>query len=191
MSSRAVFLDRDGTINFDPGYISDPNKVILLPFVGESLFKLKEIYKFKLIVVSNQSGISRGLMSHDDVKKVNNRINELLAAYKTGIDAFYYCPFHPEFSSEVELECRKPSPKMIFDASGDHDIDLKKSYLIGDKAADVGCGFNAGVKTVLIKSETYNEEISILLNEGKSPNFVAENFKDASQYIISDFSGGK
>ncbi|MFA3782075.1 D-glycero-alpha-D-manno-heptose-1,7-bisphosphate 7-phosphatase [Melioribacteraceae bacterium 4301-Me] len=190
MSSHAVFLDRDGTINFDTGYISNPRQVVLMPYVGECLFKLREIYKFKLIVISNQSGIARGLLTHKDVKRVNNKINQLLKKFNTSIDAFYYCPFHPDYSSQSESLCRKPSPKMIFDASAEHNIDLSKSYLVGDKATDIEAGLNAKLKTILIKTDFYEEEISILLNQGKTPNFVADNFYNATDYIISDFSGG-
>ena len=113
MPQYAVFLDRDGTINEDPGYLGDPAKVKLFPGTGEALSLLKSKLNFKLIVVSNQSGIARGLISEKEVDAVNSRINELLKAENTAIDAFYYCPHHPDFSSREAAECRKPSPAMI------------------------------------------------------------------------------
>lgn len=188
MSNCAVFLDRDGTINEDPGYLGDPNSVKLLPGVAEGISELKTKLDFKIIVISNQSGIARGLITHEQVIEVNEKINTLLSEQNTEIDVFYFCPFHPEFSSEEDAECRKPSPKMIKHAAAENDIDLSRSYMIGDKALDVLCGINAGIKTILINSETVSEEINSLKKELKSPNFVADNFLDAVNFIKQDFN---
>ena len=99
MTNHAVFLDRDGTLNEDPGYIGDPAKVKLYPDVGEALAHLKNVMRFKLIVVSNQSGIGRGLITKNDVESVNNQVNKLLSNFNVSIDGFYYCPYHPDFNS--------------------------------------------------------------------------------------------
>jgi D,D-heptose 1,7-bisphosphate phosphatase len=163
--------------------------VKLFDTVGSSLFKLKSIYNFKLIVISNQSGVARGLISIDDVEAVNNRINDKLGEYGVSIDKFYYCPFHPEFNSEDESKCRKPSPLMIFNAAEECEIDLSKSYLIGDSKSDIECGKNAGVKTILVLTGYGREHLSLLQKESNLPNFVAENFSDACDLIIKDFSG--
>lgn len=185
MPNYALFLDRDGTINYDSGYVKDPNDVIILPGVAEGIKFLKSKFHFKVIVISNQAGIAYGVMTHDDVIKVNEKINALLDDNNSLIDAFYYCPFHPDYNSEKDSECRKPSPQMIVKASKDFDIELRNSYMIGDKSSDVMCGINAGVKTILI---TNNEiEINVLHNLGKKPNFVAANFKSACDFIANDF----
>lgn len=189
MAYRALFLDRDGTINYDPGYLGDPEAVKLYPGVAEGIKKIKELPDFKIIVISNQSGISRNLISHDDVKAVNRRINELLRISGAGIDAFYYCPFHPDFSGKDEVNCRKPSPQMLLDAAADHDVDLSASFMVGDKGIDVECGINAGVKTILLKHTMSETEINSLLSRGKTPNFVAENFLEACDFIIKELSG--
>ena len=186
---KALFLDRDGTLNQDPGYLGNPDQVILFPTVGESLSILKNEYDFTLIVVSNQSGVARGLISKEDVDKVNRRINELLENYNVKIDAFYYCTAHPDFNSKEECECRKPSPKMIFDAVKDFEIDLGSSYLIGDAKTDIQTAKNAGCKSILIKTVYGKESFNALLSENNLPNFVAENFKEACDYIINDISG--
>lgn len=188
MSSHAVFLDRDGTINEDPGYLGDPDLVKLLPGVSQGISELKSDFGFKIIVVSNQSGIARGLITHEQVNLVNNEINKLLLESNVSVDDFFYCPFHPEFSTDEESMCRKPSPDMIFEASRKHDIDLSKSYMVGDKALDVLCGKNAGVKQILITNENNSEEINSLKKAGKSPNFVANNFLDAVNFIKQDFN---
>lgn len=190
-SNKAIFLDRDGTLNEDPGYLGDPAQVILFPTVGEALNILKNQLNFLLIVVSNQSGVARGLITEEDVKKVNSRINEILSEYDVKIDDFYYCIAHPDFNSVEECNCRKPSPKMIVDASEKFNIDLKKSYLIGDNISDIEAAINAGCKSILVKTGYGKETICMLQKQNKFPSFVAENLMDAVNFIIKDISGEK
>lgn len=185
MSSRAIFFDRDGTINEDPGYISDPEKVILFPETGNSLHALKK-YGFLLIVVSNQSGIARGMMTNKDVEAVNEKINTLLSEYKVKIDAFYFCPAHPDFSTAEECECRKPSPQMVYEAAEEFNIDLSSSYFIGDTVADIECGKKAGLKTILVRTGKGEESFSILQKENNFPTFIAENLTNACNFILGD-----
>lgn len=187
---KAMFLDRDGTINHDPGYIKDPSLVVILPGVAAGIKKLKDEFGFKIIVISNQAGISKGLMTSEDVDSVNLRVNELLKMNGTSIDAFYYCPFHPDNDPPEKSDCRKPSPFMIVQAAADFNIELDQSYMIGDKSSDVEAGLNAGVKTILLRSEFTAKEISTLHNLGKKPNFTAANFTEACDFVIKDFSGG-
>ncbi|NOX66976.1 MAG: HAD family hydrolase [Chlorobi bacterium] len=186
MQSAAVFFDRDNTLNIDPGYLGNPEEVKLFEGVGEGIYKLKNECGFKIIVVSNQSGISRGLITHNQVKSVNNRINELLKEYNTSVDAFYYCPYHPEFNSPEKSQCRKPSPQMILQAAEDLDIDLSRSYLVGDSSSDIESGINAGLKTILINYENDNEKIISLKKRNKTPNFTTCIFLNACNYIIDD-----
>jgi D,D-heptose 1,7-bisphosphate phosphatase len=189
MSNRAVFLDRDGTINEDPGYLGDPGKVKLLPFVGEILSRLKNEFNYFLIVISNQSGIARGLITAEQVEQVNEKINTLLNEFKVSIDKFYYCPFHPEFSTAEECGCRKPSTEMVKKAVEEFDIDISKSFFIGDSVADIKCGMNADIKTILVKTGYGRDTLYMLQKENKIPNFVAENFLDAGNFITTDFNG--
>ncbi|MCA2005271.1 MAG: HAD family hydrolase [Ignavibacterium sp.] len=190
-SNKAIFLDRDGTINEDPGYLGNPEQVVLLPTVGDALYTLKNQLNFLLIVVSNQSGVARGLITEEDVRHVNHRINELLSAYNVNIDEFYYCTTHPEFNSEDECLCRKPSPKMILDAAKKFNIDISKSYLIGDNVSDIECAYNVGCKSILVKTGYGLESINVLQKQNKFPSFVAENLMDATNFIIKDISGEK
>jgi histidinol-phosphate phosphatase family protein len=185
MTSRAVFLDRDGTINEDPGYISDPAEVVLIPKAAEALAALKK-KGFKLIVISNQSGIARGIMSSEDVEKVNNKINELLLKESADIDAFYFCHAHPEFSTPEECKCRKPSPELVFEAARDLEIELSESYFVGDTLTDIECGKNAGLRTILVKTGKGAETLSILQKDNNFPSFVAENLFDAHEFIIAE-----
>ncbi|MBA4405944.1 D,D-heptose 1,7-bisphosphate phosphatase [bacterium] len=190
MMQRAIFLDRDGTINHDPGYIKDPSEIKILPGVAEGIKKLKNDFGCKIIVVSNQAGVAKGLMTLQDVDAVNQRVNELLFEQGTSVDAFYYCPYHPDIDPPEKSICRKPSPLMIVQAAEEFDIDLTHSYMVGDKWSDVECGINAGVKTILLDSPTIEKEISVLLNLGKKPNFTAANFSEACDFVIIDLSGG-
>lgn len=186
---KAIFLDRDGTINEDPGYLGDPEKVKLFPGTGKALSLLKNKLNFKLVVISNQSGIARGLISETNVQAVNTKINDLLKPDNAEIDAFYYCPFHPDFSTKEEIECRKPSPVLIFRASRDLNLELNGSYFIGDTPADILCGLNAGLKTVLVKTGYGTESFSILQKQNIFPSFVAENISDACNIIYKDITG--
>ncbi|HCY77320.1 MAG TPA: D,D-heptose 1,7-bisphosphate phosphatase [Ignavibacteriales bacterium] len=189
MLNKAVFLDRDGTLNYDPGYLGDVKDLKLFPDTGIVLSALKNKFQFKLIVISNQSGIARGLITDEQVISVNNELNKKLLDFNVQIDAFYYCPFHPDFNSEEDCLCRKPSPKMILDSAKDFNIDLTRSYFIGDTVADIKAGLSAELKTVLVKTGHGKESISILQNENNFPSFVAENLTEAYKFIIYDSTG--
>ncbi len=189
MLHHAIFLDRDGTINVDTGYLKKTDEVIILPGVSQGIRKLKDTFGFKIVVISNQAGVAKGLITLEDVEDVNKRVAELLKADGALIDSFYYCPFHPDFNSKEEANCRKPSPEMIFNAAKDLSIDLTRSYMVGDRSSDIECGINANVKTVLLQSIGFQSEISSLHKLGKKPNFVAANFNEACDFIIKDFGG--
>ena len=143
--SPAVFVDRDGTIMQDADYCSDPKQVQIFPGVPEALRRLK--WKgFKLIVITNQSGIGRGLFTIEQYRAVEA---EVLRQLGDGlIDATYFCPDVPGQHSS----CRKPAPGMIVQATREHRIDLSRSFFIGDKEIDAECGRNAGVRTIRIRT---------------------------------------
>src|SRR5437762_6232723 len=143
--SPAVFIDRDGTIMQDADYCSDPREVEIFPRVAEALQRLKS-NGFKLIIITNQSGIGRGLFTIEQYRAVEA---EVLRQLGDGlIDATYFCPDIPGQHSS----CRKPAPGMILRAAREHQIDLSRSFLIGDKEIDAECGRNAGVRTVRVQT---------------------------------------
>lgn len=153
----AVFLDRDNTLIHDPGYLKDPHLVTLLPGVAEGLSQLRAA-GYLCVVVSNQSGVARGLLTEADVAAVNERIQSLLAPHGAAIDAFYHCPYLPgeeavvtEFRRDSDL--RKPKPGMLLLAAKKHRIDLTRSWMIGDSPRDVEAGRAAGCRTILIARE--------------------------------------
>lgn len=189
MLNKAIFLDRDGTLNFDPGYLGNPKDLKLFSDTGVVLATLKNNYQYKLIVISNQSGIARNLITEEQVISVNSELNKKLLEFNVQIDAFYYCPFHPDFNSKADCLCRKPSPQMIIEAAKDFSIDLSKSYFVGDSSSDIQAGLAAQLKTVLVKTGYGTESISILQKENIFPSFVAENLTEACKFIINDSSG--
>lgn len=151
-SDRAVFFDRDGTLMEEVHYCGDPAKVKVYPGVPEALRKLKDA-GFRTFVITNQSGIGRGLITEQQYRAVEA---ELLRQIGEGlIDASYFCPDAPGVPSTR----RKPEPGMLFEAAADFDIDLAASYTIGDKSADVECGRRAGTSTILVRTGYGAEQV--------------------------------
>jgi histidinol-phosphate phosphatase family protein len=144
----AVFLDRDGTINRDVPYCSSPDQFELLPGAADGISLLNEA-GFKVIVVTNQSGIGRGYFSAETLALIHDRMKTMLAAHGAHVDAVYYCPHHPD----DHCHCRKPQPQMVTRAASDMDLDLQRSYVVGDSEIDVEMGKKVGCKaTVRIAS---------------------------------------
>ena len=141
----AVFLDRDGTLMRDVDYCGDPGKVEVYPAAAPALRRLKE-NGYKLVLITNQSGIGRGYFTEDQYRVVET---EFLRQLGDGlIDASYHCPDLPT-STSIR---RKPGPGMVFEAQRDQRLDLRRSFFVGDKASDIGCGQNAGVRTILVQT---------------------------------------
>jgi D-glycero-D-manno-heptose 1,7-bisphosphate phosphatase len=167
----AVFLDRDGTLMEDVDYCREPGDVRIYSGVPDALRRLKE-RGFANVIITNQSGIARGLLTVPQYKAVNAA---LLDGVGTGnIDAVYFCPDGPDSSSPR----RKPEPAMIFEAARDLALDLQKSFFVGDKASDIECGRNAGVRTVLVRTGYGRDAVDC------QPDHAAEDFPAAVEYIL-------
>ncbi len=154
MKQKAVFLDRDDTLIEDPGYISHPSQVKLLPGVSEALIELHKI-GYLLVVTTNQSAIARGMVTEDGLAQIHHHLEMLLGNDGAHLDRIYYCPFHPngvvpEYRKESDL--RKPSPGMILKAAAEMEIDLERSWTVGNSYRDIEAGIRAGCKTILIRS---------------------------------------
>ena len=182
---RAVFLDRDGTLNFDPGYISQPENLRLIPGVGEGLSLLKKA-GFLFIVVSNQSGVARGLIPQENLKQIHEKLNELLLPWNVAVDYFSLCVHHPD----EDCECRKPKPRLILDAAQLFGVEVAESYMIGDRISDLGAGHAAGCKGSLLvltgDGEKSQKELFELRQKRSSlqPTFVAHSLQEAAQWIV-------
>ena len=179
-SNRAVFLDRDGTLNIEKEYLSDPDQLELFSCVPEALRKLSEA-GFLLIVVTNQSGIGRGYYTEDDMHRVNERLETLLATHGVAIEKIYFAPESPEEPSRG----RKPSPQFLLDAQEAFGIDLGASFMVGDKISDIECGWNAKVrKSILVRTgygaKTENNSSSLL-----GDAMVVDDLREAVDYILA------
>ncbi|MBT3362716.1 MAG: D-glycero-beta-D-manno-heptose 1,7-bisphosphate 7-phosphatase [Chloroflexi bacterium] len=146
--NKAVFLDRDGTMAEDVNYCSRPEDFELFPSTAQAI-KLFSDMGFKVIVVTNQSGIARGYFTQDTLTEIHSKMTRELAKEGVRLDAIYYCPHHPDDN----CECRKPKPKLILQAAKDFDLDLARSYMVGDFQSDIALGKAAGCKTMLIAKE--------------------------------------
>lgn len=182
MTNKAVFLDRDDTLIEDPGYINNPDQVKLLDGVGESLSKLRQM-GYKLIVVSNQSAVARGIVSEKVLGEIHERLEELLAHDGVRLDKIYYCPFHPDGSIpkyRKESDWRKPRPGMLLAAAEELDIDLGASWLVGNSQRDIHAGLTAGCKTVLIDDAKHSIKTEPRQVE---PDYKAVNMKEVVNII--------
>jgi D-glycero-D-manno-heptose 1,7-bisphosphate phosphatase len=155
-SRRAVFLDRDGTLNLERNYLSDPEQLELFPGSGEALRRIMDS-GYLLFIVTNQSGIGRGYYTEADLHAVNRRLVERLASQGIRFERIYFAPEAPEQPSRG----RKPSPQFLFDARDEFGLDLAQCYMVGDKIADVECGWNAGVKASVLVRTGYGAETEL------------------------------
>jgi D-glycero-D-manno-heptose 1,7-bisphosphate phosphatase len=170
--SPAVFVDRDGTIMKDCDYCSDSKDVKIFPGVPEALRRLKA-RGFKLIVITNQSGIGRGLMTVEQYRAVET---EVLRQLDGLIEATYFCPDVPGQHSS----CRKPAPGMILQAKGERGIDLSRSFFVGDKEIDVECGRNAGVRTIRVQTGFQQD------TTGSTADWIAADLPAAAEIILTE-----
>jgi len=153
MPNKAVFLDRDDTLIEDPGYISSPEQVKLLSGVPKALIELRSM-GYKLVVVTNQSAVARGIVTEKVLSEIHDRLKALLAEQNASLDAIYYCPYHPEGAIpryRRQSDCRKPNPGMLLKAADEMDIDLAQSWVIGNSDSDVEAGLRAGCRTILVE----------------------------------------
>jgi histidinol-phosphate phosphatase family protein len=178
-SSRAIFIDRDGTLNEDSGYVSTPEQLILYPWAAEAV-RLINTAGFKAIVITNQSGVARGMYTEQTLAEMHSQMIEELARQGARIDAIYYCPHHPDET----CACRKPRTGMLDAASRDHDIDLARSFVIGDKASDINVAANAGARAALVLSGYGRETIARPDQWPCEPAIVAENVLEAVRRIL-------
>jgi D-glycero-D-manno-heptose 1,7-bisphosphate phosphatase len=183
MANKAIFLDRDDTLIEDPGYISSPEQVKLLPGTAQALMQLKQM-GYKLVVVSNQSGIARGMFTEEDLTHIHARMKELLATEGAYLDQIYYCPYHPEGVIEKyrkESDLRKPNPGMLLTAAEEMDIDLGQSWMIGNEYHDTTAGKRVGCRTILLNLPP--GVIKTPRPTDPSPDFKAVNLKEAANII--------
>jgi D,D-heptose 1,7-bisphosphate phosphatase len=178
---RAVFLDRDGTLTLDKGYTYRVEDFRLLDNVVEGLALLRSL-GFKLVVVTNQSGIARGMYTEADMQRYNDCLFAALAEHGLEIAGLYHCPYHPDgiggYRGDSEL--RKPAPGMFFQAAREHRLDLSRCFAIGDKKSDIVAGRAAGCRTFLVKTGMAGQGEPDLVAE---PDWVVADLLEAARII--------
>ncbi|MBW6485770.1 MAG: HAD family hydrolase [Syntrophobacterales bacterium] len=195
----AVFLDRDGTINEEVGYLDRPEKLCLIPGAAWAIRLINES-GLKAIVVTNQSGVARGLFDEATVLEIHQKLQKNLKEQGAWIDRFYYCPHHPTDGLGDYLQdcpCRKPAPGMLLRAAEELALSLNDSYIIGDTLRDIEAGGRAGVPGVLVQTGYGAESAAALAGFDREkagvchPVYVAKTLEEAVRWIIADRGGQK
>lgn len=152
MADKAIFIDRDDTLIDDPGLITNPDQVQLLPEAAQALVQFKKL-GYLIFIVTNQPCVARGDVTEDQLEGIHRQLKRLLAEEGASVDEIYYCPYHPDGTIKkyaIESELRKPQPGMLLKAAADYDVDLDNSWMIGDRFGDIRAGKSAGCRTILV-----------------------------------------
>jgi D-glycero-D-manno-heptose 1,7-bisphosphate phosphatase len=184
MPSKAIFLDKDGTLIDDVPYNIEPELIRLSPRAIEGLQLFAQL-GFRLVVVSNQPGVARGMFAESALDAVWRRLDHLLEPHGIDIDGYYFCPHHPDgslASYALDCDCRKPQPGLLHEAATEHGIELAGSWMVGDILNDVEAGNRAGCRTVLIDN---GNETEWLLTPGRMPDLVATDLYSAAQQVAA------
>jgi len=186
-----VFLDRDGTISDEVGYINHIERLHIFPWAAEAVSKLNQT-GWLVFVVTNQSGVARGYFSEELIHQVHRKISAALARRDARIDEYYYCPHHPSgqvAAYKIDCQCRKPSTGMVTEAARKYHLDLGLSYVVGDSYRDMQLGFNAGTRTILVMTGYGRGEYEYYrYHWPRMPGHIAENLLEAAE-IIQNESG--
>jgi D-glycero-D-manno-heptose 1,7-bisphosphate phosphatase len=181
--SNAIFLDRDGTINVDTGYVHTIEEFEFIPGAIDALRTLSEL-PAPVIVVTNQSGVGRGYFKESDVEALHEHMNDLLDDYDAEIDAFYYCPHHPDadrVAYRQDCQCRKPRPGLLKTAAEDFDVTFSESVMIGDSERDVEAGNEMGCHTILLDPEGSADTL-----ESTAADAVRPDLQTAVSTVVSE-----
>lgn len=185
----AVFMDRDGTMTVEGGYINHPSRLHLIPTTADAV-RLCNENDLMAVVATNQAGVARGYFTEDLVHVVHDRLRKLLEEQGAKLDAIYYCPHHPREGKppyQADCDCRKPRPGMIEQACRELPIDRARSYMVGDKISDSEFGHRLGLRTVMVMTGYGRGEYEYQRQDwNDTPDFIAENLKEAVEWIIED-----
>jgi len=185
--NRAVFLDRDGTINEDVGYPNHFSQINIFPYSFEAVRKINKA-GFLTVITTNQSGIGRGFLTEENLHDIHQKLKGAFSKHKAFFDGIYYCPHYPLSSDSLYRKnclCRKPNAGMALQAASDLNIELKKSYLVGDKVEDVLFGLSFEAKPILVLTGFGKKSLLKLKEKGIQPAHVAQNLLDAVNWIIN------
>jgi len=187
---KAVFFDRDGVLNIDKDYITSPDEFVLYEEVGNIIEHCRNI-GYKTVIVTNQPAVARGLISENNLTELHNKFKQMLLKKNPNaiIDKICYCPHHPDAELteyRISCSCRKPKPGMIIDAAAELNIDLTKSYMIGDRISDIIAGKLAGCATIQCKTGKHTEKMiktDLDIKESIIPDYVIEDLSELKELI--------
>ncbi len=183
----AIFMDRDGTVSYEVGYVNHLDRYAIMPGTAEAIAKINAS-GFLAVVITNQAGVARGYFKEELIGRVHEKLKRLLAVKGAHLDGIYYCPHHPDVGDppyRQRCTCRKPEPGMIITAQKDLNIDLSASYIIGDSIKDIETGINAGVKGILLLTGYGRGEYEYASERWKvRPIHIAEDLSDAVDWIL-------
>jgi D-glycero-D-manno-heptose 1,7-bisphosphate phosphatase len=185
VSRAAVFVDRDGTLIEEAGYLNDLSRLVFYPFSVDAVRQLN-LGDLVVVVITNQAGIARGIVPERFVPTAHHHIQERMTAGGAHIDGFYHCPHHPDgtiAALSTVCDCRKPLPGLITRAAADLDLDLSRSFTIGDRLKDVEAGRAAGTRTVLVRTG-YGAADEKAQNSRVTPDAIADNLAGAAAWIL-------
>jgi len=188
----AIFLDRDGTINDEVGYLDSADKLRIIPAAFQAV-RLINSSGMRAVVITNQAGVAKGLFTEEFVREINEQIQSALLAQGALIDRFYFCPHHPTEGIDpyrLICNCRKPEPGLLLQAAVDLNIDLARSYVIGDRLRDVETAHRTGAKGVLVMTG-YGQDLMQKsgpdrANELNQPDYIAQDILEAVHWILKD-----
>ncbi len=188
---RAIFMDRDGTLSHEVGYVNHISRFKLYSFTPEAI-KLINQSDFLAICVTNQAGVARGYFDESLVKEVHKKMQQELKKNGAYLDDILYCPHHPSANGNpeytVDCNCRKPNPGMLIEASERYNIDLKQSFVIGDKISDVKLAKNVGAKGIMVMTGYGRGEYEYQREQWDVfPDYLAENILEAVKWILQNF----
>ena len=188
MKRRAVFIDRDGTISEEVGYVNHPTRYRVFPFAAEAIKMLNDA-GWLAVLVTNQAGVARGYFKEDVIAAVHDLLARELEREGARLDAVYYCPHHPSVGEppyRSDCDCRKPRPGLITRAAAEYDIDLAASWMVGDRYGDVELARNAGTRAALVLTGYGRGEFEYQRDSWRrEPELVAENLLEAVREIVS------
>jgi D-glycero-D-manno-heptose 1,7-bisphosphate phosphatase len=182
----AIFIDRDGTMNVDVGYLSSPDQLEIYPWSAEAVRLINRAGP-RVVVVTNQSGVARGFCTEPMLDLIHERLTRDLERDGAHLDAIYYCPHHPEIGDRgyrVACDCRKPRPGLLRRAAEEHGIDLSRSYVIGDKSSDITLARNAGARSALVLTGYGRDTLEHPERWPCEPDLVADNLLEAVRCIL-------
>lgn len=178
--SDIIFLDRDGTLNPDPGYISSVSQY---QFFKETLPALKKLSDrgFQFVIITNQSGLSRGLIDKINLMEINDYITQTFLENGIELLGIYYCPHH----SDEQCNCRKPKTGLFHQAANDHQFSLPGTYIIGDSYKDIKAGKSLGIKTILVRTGNGKKTEKEIEKDGEFVDFIGDTLEDCTKYLLS------